>query len=214
MWRLMNRWWVCIPLHLLYFYTIFCQSHTGTRESCIITHFSLFFPHAQVLTFQRGLFWTAHYLPIFLCTLNHYVERTDLTWEMGRKRAVKDRFCLEDIRKPIFLFVHLLSVNQRIHLPLTSSPCWQRDSLSVLRQDEDGWHCVLPRRPPPSLLVLYCPLSSSIVLHCLPPSSPFSDVLPCFPPSLSVPHCPRQSYIVTWGPLAAVVSGHGARRPC
>ena len=110
MWRLMNRWWVCIPLHLLYFYTIFCQSHTGTRESCIITHFSLFFPHAQVLTFQRGLFWTAHYLPIFLCTLNHYVERTDLTWEMGRKRAVKERFCLKDIRKPILPFVHLLFV--------------------------------------------------------------------------------------------------------
>jgi len=82
---------------------------------------------------------------------------------------------------------YLLSVNQCIHLPLTSSPCWQRGSPSVLGQDQDRRHCVVPCRPPPSSVVLYCALSSSVVLHCLPPSSP---VFRCFPLFSAIPRSP------------------------
>ena len=126
------------------------------------------------------------------------MERTDLRCEMGRKRAVKERFCLKDIRKPILPFVHLLLVNQRIHLPLTSSPCWQRGSPSVLGQDEDGRHCVVPRCPPPSSVILYCALSSSVVLHCLPPSSP---VFRCFPLFSAIPRSPPLSPAVLYSYL-------------
>lgn len=49
----------------------------------------------------------------------------------------------------------------------------------------------------------------------VPHRPPSSSVVLCRPPSSSVvPRDSRRSYVVTCRPLAEVVSGRGARRPC
>ena len=48
--------------------------------------------------------------------MDDYVEETDLRYAMRRECAVEEWFGLKgDIRGPILLFVHLLSVCHRIH---------------------------------------------------------------------------------------------------
>jgi len=57
-------------------------------------------------------------------------------------------------------------------------------------KDQDGRHCVVPHRPPPSPVVLCRPLSSPAV-PCRPP--PSSAVFRCFPLFSAVPHRPPPS---------------------
>jgi len=90
-------------------------------------------------------------------------------------------------------------------------PSFPELARQVRTKDEDGRHCVVPHRPPPSPVVLCRPLPSPAVFRCFPL---FSAVPRRPPPSPAVSRRPRRSYVVTCRPLAEVVSGRGARRPC
>jgi len=70
-------------------------------------------------------------------------------------------------------------------------PSFPELARQIRAKDQDGRHCVVPHRPPPSSAVFRCFLLFS-----------------------AVPRRPRRSYVVTCRPLAEVVSGRGARRPC